>query len=640
MSGNFIIKKILECENKLKIAVMAVILVFCCFLIYYFHEVLHKEVLYTHFFYIPIILSAVWWKRKGLVVTFLLSAVLLITHFDGFGFGSDFIDDVLRVFVFIIVGIMVVYLKERIDKQIEEIGVSSRLIRENEEKFRLIVDSSNSLIYAINPMGVVTFINDKIKDYGYEPKEVMGKAISNFCHSKDLELAFEGIERLLETGGVKERLSIRFKRKDGTFFYGEQRHGVVYKNGEVDSIICNMYDITEKKKHKSEKEILQKKLIQSEKMEALGSFVGGIAHDFNNLLMPILSVSEFSKDDISDKNKVLDNFNEIKKSALRGKKLVSRLLAFSREQSLEFKIVNLNDLLLNIEKLLKPLIGENIELKCIFDKTIGNIKVDVSQIEQIILNLAANARDAMPKGGKFTIETSNTSIEKDYADLHKDFKAGAYILLTVSDSGSGMDKKTLEQIFNPFFTTKEKDKGTGLGLATVYGIVKQLGGNISVYSEVGHGTTFRIYFKQTAGKAVKIESDRIQINPKSLKGAESILMVEDDESVMKVGKRMLKQYGYNVFCATDAQEAKKIFQEHEDIQFLFTDIMLTGSINGRDLAKELKAVRPEIKVLFMSGYTDGILLKDEVEDKDINFIQKPFGYKEIGIKIREVLDSK
>jgi len=456
-------------------------------------------------------------------------------------------------------------------------------------------------------------------------------------HFGDLNLAKKMIEIAMKKGsnffeGTHKKLN------DGDLFAT-----VLLTKGQVKKevyIQATVRDITEQKKVEKEKEVLQKRILQSQKMEALGSFVGGIAHDFNNLLMPILSISELSKNDLSDKNKMLDNFNEIKKSALRGKKLVTRLLAFSREQPLELKIINLNDLLENIEKLLSPLIGENIELKCILDKNIGNIKVDTGQMEQVILNLASNARDAMPKGGKFIIETSTKSIGKDYAETHKYFEVGKYVLLTVSDIGSGMDKKTIEQIFNPFFTTKEKNKGTGLGLATVYGIVKQLGGNISVYSEVGHGTTFKIYFKQAEGEADKLESNIIQIDANLLKGKETILLVEDDEGVIKVAKRMLKQYGYNLLIASNAQEGKKIFQEHKDIQLLFTDIMLTGFENGRDLAEELKALRPEIKVLFMSGYADGIILNEDALDKSVSFIQKPFGYKDVGIKIRELLDLK
>ncbi len=771
MSGNFLIRKIFKYENKLKIAVMTAMLGFCLFLTYYFNLVLQREVLFTHFFYIPIILATMWWKRKGLFAPFFLSIVLVSIHFYEFGTGNDIYNTILRASAFIIIGALIAYLREWIDKDAEQIKVSVNLLKESEEKFKSMVDCSDGLVTTINSLGIITFINNNAVKYGYKPKEIIGKSMTDFIHPDDIEFMLKIFENGIKTGKFVKSIILRFKKKDGTFFYGEHRAGVICKNGEVDSIIGHMYDIAERrdkeillkeseekfrslfessrdalmilaapdwkftsgnkaaiklfnmkdekgfvagypweyspkfqsdgqlsedkakkiiervikegsylfdwthkrlsgdvfpamvlltcfkynkkifvqanirevseqKKMEAEKAKLQEQLLQSQKMEALGSFVGGIAHDFNNLLTPILSVSEFSGEALPGKKQLIDNFNEIKKSALRGKDLVSRLLTFSREQPIKSEILNLNDLILNIEKLLKPLIGENIELKCILDKKLGNVEVDPVQIEQIILNLAANARDAMANGGKFIIETLNMNITKDYADIHKDFEAGEYVLLSVSDSGAGMNKETVRQIFNPFFTTKEKDKGTGLGLSTVYGIVKQNGGNISVYSEIGKGTAFKIFLKKSKGKVVKVESKKILKDIKLLKGKETILLVEDDEDIMRVAKRILEQYGYKVFTALDAQGCKEIFKKHKDIQLLFTDIMLTGEMNGIQVAKELKAVKPKIKVLYMSGYSDGIISTDDISDKDINFIQKPFGYKELGQKIREVFDNK
>jgi len=455
-----------------------------------------------------------------------------------------------------------------------------------------------------------------------------------------------------QLSSIKAKKMIEIAVKEGSNFFewthkklnGDNFFATVlltrYKAKKDVCVQATVRDISEQKDMEMEKIKLQEQFLQAQKMEALGSFVGGIAHDFNNLLTPILSLSELSTKEDAEKNQLMANFNEINKSALRGAELVSRLLAFSRAQPLNPKVIKLNDLLKNLEKLLIPLIGEHIELKCFFDKALGNIEFDPVQMEQIILNLAANARDAMVDGGKLTIETRNQCIDKDYIESHSNFEEEDYIVMTVSDTGMGMDKKTIQYIFDPFYTTKGKSEGTGLGLSTVYGIVKQSGGNISVYSEVGQGTSFKIFLKRSKSEVEIIKSKEVPINTESLKGNETILLVEDDESVRRVAERMLGRYGYKLFIAIDGQEAKEICKEHKNIQLIFTDIMLPGGMNGQQLVEEIKTLGPQAKVLFMSGYTDNIIEHHGILDKGVNFIQKPFGYQALGIKIREVLDGK
>ncbi len=376
-------------------------------------------------------------------------------------------------------------------------------------------------------------------------------------------------------------------------------------------------------------------LRQSQKMEAVGQLAGGIAHDFNNLLTAITGYSELSLRRLQAEDPLHRNIKEIKKAGERAASLTRQLLAFSRKQVLQPKVLALNSIISDVEKMLRRLIGEDIELRTVLEPQLGSVKADPGQIEQVLLNLAVNARDAMPQGGKLTIETANVYLDGEYAAQHIAVKPGHYVMLAVSDTGCGMDEKTQARIFEPFFTTKEAGKGTGLGLSTVYGIVKQSGGNIWVYSEVGRGTTFKVYLPRVDEGAQ--EHKRSAEPEDAVQGTGVILLAEDEQMVRKLAREVLEMCGYKVLEAANGGAALLICERHkEPIDLLVTDVIMP-EMGGRELATRLSQLRPEMKVLYMSGYTDNAIVHQGVLDEGANFIQKPFSPQTLASKIREVL---
>jgi nitrogen-specific signal transduction histidine kinase len=399
--------------------------------------------------------------------------------------------------------------------------------------------------------------------------------------------------------------------------------------GEILGIGCLVSEITERKQ-------LEDQLRQSQKMEAVGQLAGGIAHDFNNLLTAITGYSTLGLRHIDENHRVTGYLEEIKKAGDRAANLTRQLLAFSRKQILQPLPLNLNDIVSDINKLLERLIGEDIQLSVKLGRDLRRIKVDPGQIEQVLVNLAVNARDAMPRGGKLTIETASVELSQEYADRHIGLQAGPYVVLSVSDNGTGMDEKTKERIFEPFFTTKEKDKGTGLGLSTVYGIVKQSGAHIAVYSEVDHGTTFKIYLPEHDAPEAT-EPATVPIG--SWGGSETVLLVEDEDAVRGLARQILEQEGYSVLEASRGEEAISLCAAYEQpIELLLTDVVMPET-SGKEVADRLLTMRPEIKVLFMSGYTDEAIVHHGVLDPKVQFIQKPFTPVALAKKVREVIDS-
>jgi PAS domain S-box-containing protein len=392
-----------------------------------------------------------------------------------------------------------------------------------------------------------------------------------------------------------------------------------------------MVDITERK-------ILEEQLRQAQKMEAVGRLAGGIAHDFNNLLTAINGYGELSLMQLDDKDSLRTNLSEIKKAGDRAAALTRQLLAFSRKQILQPKILDLNSVITEIEKMLKRLIGEDLEIQTVLDPKLDRIKADPGQLEHVIMNLAINARDAMPEGGKLRIETRNLFVDQASSQQNHSLSKGHYVVLTIEDDGIGMDTRTQARIFEPFFTTKEVGKGTGLGLSTVYGIVKQSGGNITVQSEVGVGTSFQIFLPRVEdGKVGKIET---QDSEAYLRGTETILLAEDDEIVRKMVSQVLKSYGYQVFEAANGNMALLICENtKEPIDLLVSDVVMP-EMNGHELAGQLGQMRPEMKVLLMSGYIDGSINHWDVFSDATNFIQKPFLPEALAKKVRLILDKK
>jgi signal transduction histidine kinase/CheY-like chemotaxis protein len=396
-------------------------------------------------------------------------------------------------------------------------------------------------------------------------------------------------------------------------------------------------EIAERKRAEEEKAALKEQFRQSQKMEAIGRLAGGIAHDFNNLLTVIKGYSELSLIKLKEGDPLKGNIEEIHRASQRAANLTRQLLAFSRRQILEMKVLDLNTILKDLDKMLRRVIGEDIELVTLFAEGIGRIRADPGQIEQMILNLTVNARDAMPNGGKLTIETSNIELDENYVRSHIAVKPGLYVMLSVSDTGVGMTPEVKERVFEPFFTTKEKGKGTGLGLSTVYGIVKQSGGNIWVYSEPGHGTTFKIYLPWVEEKADALHRrDDPDILPR---GSETVLLVEDDLSVRGLAVRVLRENGYNLLEAANGNEALRMAQEYAgEIHLLLTDVVMP-QMGGKELADRIKPLRPDIKVLFTSGYTDNAIVHHGVLEPGTNFLQKPFSPASLAHKVREVLDK-
>jgi nitrogen-specific signal transduction histidine kinase len=382
---------------------------------------------------------------------------------------------------------------------------------------------------------------------------------------------------------------------------------------------------------------LEGQLRQAQKMEAVGRLAGGVAHDFNNLLTVITSYSELLLEDLGSGDPKRDDVEQIRKAAQGAAGLTRQLLAFSRQQVLEPKVLDLKATVAGTEKLLKRLIGEDIQLTTSLAPDLGAVKADPGQLEQVIMNLAVNARDAMPTGGRLTIEAANVDMDEAYVGEHAPARPGRYVMLALSDTGIGMDEQTKARIFEPFFTTKEVGKGTGLGLATVYGIVKQAGGFIWVYSEPGRGTSFKVYLPRVNEPAAPDEVRPATRAPG--RGTETVLLVEDAASVRLVTRQVLERFGYAVLEAPEGDTALRLATKHRGpIHLLLTDVVMPG-ISGRDLAQQLAPLRPEMKVLYASGYANNAIIQHGILEPGIAYLQKPFTPETLARRVREVLDS-
>ncbi len=380
----------------------------------------------------------------------------------------------------------------------------------------------------------------------------------------------------------------------------------------------------------------ERQLRHAQKMEAVGRLAGGVAHDFNNVLSVILSYSELLLDDLKQGDVLRPDIEEIRKAASRAAGLTHQLLMFSRQQVIEPKVLDLGEVLAGLDKMLQRILGEDVDLVIVAPEAGGRVKVDPSHVEQVILNLVVNASDAMPTGGKLTIEMKNVFLDGEYAQGHLPAKTGSYVMMAVSDTGIGMDRETQAHIFEPFFTTKETGKGTGLGLSTVFGIVHQSGGTIWVYSEPGQGTTFKIYLPRVDAE---VDVPRLQGVPATLRGKETILLVEDEEQVRTIVASILRRQGYRVIAAQNAGEALLLCAEDPAaIDLLLTDVVMP-QMSGPELAKRLVVTRPTMKVICMSGYTDDSIVRHGVLETGVAFIQKPITPALLAKRVLEVLDD-
>jgi PAS domain S-box-containing protein len=427
-----------------------------------------------------------------------------------------------------------------------------------------------------------------------------------------------------------ENLESRMRRLDGAPVHVIQNIiGTFDESGQLVQVKSYLLDLTERKS-------LENQLRQAQKMEAVGRLAGGVAHDFNNVLTAIIGHSDLLLHRIEANDPTRPDIEEIRKAGERATRLTRQLLAFSRRQVLQLQVLDLNSVVGDMEGMLRRLIGEDIELVVSQAASLESVRADAGQMEQVIMNLAVNARDAMPTGGKLTIETANVDLDEEYARTHVGIHPGSYVMVAISDTGVGMDKETQLRIFEPFFTTKEPGKGTGLGLSTVYGIVKQMGGNVWVYSGPQHGTTFKIYLPRVQEEVRKPLVERGSVAPAG--GNETILLVEDDEGVRGLICAVLKAAGYNVLEAATGSEALHICDRyHGPLHLIITDVVMP-QMSGRELVGRLSALRPETKVLFISGYTDDAVVHHGVIEAGTSFLQKPFTPQALARKVRETLD--
>ncbi|HYA94132.1 MAG TPA: PAS domain S-box protein [Thermodesulfobacteriota bacterium] len=527
-----------------------------------------------------------------------------------------------------------------VSRDITERKRAEEALLESEEQYRLSFTNVSDVIFTLNSNLVVSSISPSVERIlGYKVEELVNRPIQdlNLIPPEYLEKAFSETMRIFSGEQISNSI-YEFIAKDGTRRVGEISGSPLHNNGKIVGSISVARDITERKQAEEEKSSLQEQLRQSQKMEAIGQLAGGVAHDFNNLLTVIKGYSQLSLLDLKENDPLWENIQEIQKATQRATDLTRQLLAFSRRQVLDLKVLNLNVLLKDLDKMLRRIIGEDIELVTLLTEDLGKVKIDPNQIEQVIFNLAVNARDAMPSGGKLTIETADVELDEEYARVHVGVTPGRYVSLSVSDTGIGMTREVKEKVFDPFFTTKEKGKGTGLGLSMVYGIVKQSNGNIMVYSEPHRGTTFRIYLPRTEEEA-DILGDREEKDFPP-RGSETVLLVEDDELVRNLANRLLEQQGYRVLKASNGQEALLVAKEHvgETIHLLLADIVMP-QMGGKELADWLKISRPNVKVLYTSGYSDDAIVHHGVLDPGTHFLQKPFSLKTLSQKVREVLDG-
>jgi PAS domain S-box-containing protein len=494
------------------------------------------------------------------------------------------------------------------------------------------VDQTADSIVITDPQGNIQYVNPAFERIsGYAEEEVRNQNPRILKSGKTDPAVYKELWETISRGDVWVG-RITNRRKDGTHFEERVTISAVYdESHKIINYIAVKQDISAFIQ-------LEEQLRQSQKLEAIGQLAGGVAHDFNNLLTAINGYSSLTLRRLADEDPNKSYVEEIKKAGDRAANLTRQLLAFGRKQILQPLALNLNDVITDMNKMLRRLIGEDITLTAVLDPALSKIKADPGQVEQVLVNLVVNARDAMPQGGNLTIETANVELNQEDSARHIGVRTGSYVRMMVSDTGTGMSAETRARIFEPFFTTKEVGKGTGLGLSTVYGIVKQSGGNIWVYSEPGLGTTFKIYLPQFASEAK--ESKKAAMEEDAPGGMETILLVEDEDMVRAIAKKILEDAGYKVLEANGGNEAIRVCEDYQEpIQLLLTDVVMPG-ISGRETAERLTILRPGTRVLFMSGYTDEAIVHHGILDSDVEFVQKPFDPVTLAKKVRQVLDSE
>jgi len=517
-----------------------------------------------------------------------------------------------------------------IERELREAQARATL-RATEASFATLVEHAPVGIYRSSPEGRFLSANAAVvRMLGYESAaDVLGLDMARDVYADAAER-----QRLVERDTYSDRqydsVEATWKRRDGRLLTVQLSvRAVRNRAGQVEYYETFVRDVTDQRR-------LQQQVLQSQKMEAVGRLAGGIAHDSNNLLTVITSYSDLLLEDLAPGDAKRDDLEQVRKAADGAAALTRQLLAFSRQQVVEPRVVSLNTVVEGLQKILRRVIGEDIELTTTLAPDLGAVRADVGQLEQVLMNLAVNARDAMPTGGRLTVETANVEHDPDYAREREAAAVRQFAMLAVSDTGCGMDEATKARIFEPFFTTKEPGKGTGLGLATVYGIVKQAGGFIWVYSEPGQGTSFKIYLPEVDATA---ERTTAVAGARAPRGTETVLLVEDAAAVRAVTKQVLERQGYVVLEAPDGEAALRLAQQHRGpIHLLLTDVVLPR-VSGRELAERLTQVRPDMKVLYASGYTDDSVVRHGILELGTAYLQKPFSPESLARKVRNVLDA-
>ncbi len=501
-------------------------------------------------------------------------------------------------------------------------------IRESEARLRLLIEQLPAVLWTVDKdLRFTSALGAGLVRLKLKPNEIVGMPLPEYFETSDPTFLPITAHRRAVAG---EPITFRVEWKEGS--YACHVEPLRDSNGEVSGAICMALDVTDRKQ-------LEERFRQAQKMEAVGRLAGGIAHDFNNLLMVIQGYADLLAERLPAGDSLHRNAEQIQMAAQRATSLTQQLLAFSRKQILAPKVLNIQSVVADMERILRRLIGEDIELETSSERDLWLVKGDRSQIEQVIMNLAVNARDAMPNGGRLTIETANVELDESFSKTPAVLAPGEYVMLAVTDNGIGMDSATQAHIFEPFFTTKEKGKGTGLGLATVYGIVKQTGGYIWVYSEPGRGTAFKIYFPRIEEETSATGRERPE--KRSLpRGSEMVLLVEDEKGVRELAREYLEMSGYSVIEAENGTAALELAARHTGpIHLLMTDVVMPG-ISGRELAERVTQIRPGIKVLYMSGYTDQSVVRHGILQTDAVLLQKPFSLATLASKLSEMLSAE
>jgi PAS domain S-box-containing protein len=516
---------------------------------------------------------------------------------------------------------------------------AAEALRLSELRLQRLLENSNDLIAVLDAEGRQWSIRGPLKAMlGYEPAELEGTNAFELMHPDDIPIAQRVIAESFSHPGVPCRAEYRYRHKDNSWVDMEAVGTNWLNDPIIQGTIINLRQITERKRSEAERVRLQEQLLQAIKMEAVGRLAGGVAHDFNNLLTVITGNVELALAELEPHDPLTQSLIDVGKAASSAASLTRQLLAFSRRQIVEPKVVNLNDLIGNLEKMLGRLIGEDITLELRLASALGSVRLDPGQFDQVIVNLTVNARDSMPKGGRLTIATENIELDESYCRTHRDLNPGLYVSLVVTDTGEGMSGEVLNRIFEPFFTTKPQGLGTGLGLSVTFGVVKQAGGTIETYSELGSGTTFKIFLPRVDEPAQKFDKTK---NAREVpRGTETILLVEDNDSVRELTTTMLRRLGYHLLVATNGARALELIKnERPAIALLLTDLIMP-EMSGRELSDRVRELYPDIAVLYCSGYTEDTFVRLGLVSENLQFIGKPFSLQNLGTKVRQVLDER